>query len=360
MKEKINTLQFSSTFLLCILSSTIGLSLYTTIKIASIDTYISIAIGSVMGIIPLFIFLYIFNYEKDLPIYQKTVYIFGKFWGNMINIITTLLYFIIGMTVLFNLSNFIVSQYLSNTPLLLILIVFGITILHAINKGFETITRVSSIFVVIAVFFFLFSFIYLFKEFKFDNLKPILEFGIQKPILGGFVNMLIFLAPIYTLLIFPKNNIVDKEKINKYISFSYIIGFIILFLVSFLSIGILGKYLINLYQYPGYISLKRISLFKFVDRIENFLSIHWILCSFINLSMIFYYIKCNITKEKNSKIINLILCLLAIIISYKAFDNNTNFNYYTYKIYPYILGALFTMYLIIYIGDIIKKKKNNI
>ncbi len=360
MKEKINALQFSSSFLLCILSSTIGLSLYTTIKIASIDTYISVAIGSVLGIIPLLLFLYIFNYESDLPIYKKTVHIFGKVVGNIINVIIVLLYFVVGMTVLFNLSNFIVSQYLAETPLTLIISVFGLIIFYAINKGFETLTRVSSIFVVIVLFFFLFSFAYLFQEFNVDNLKPILEFGLKKPLLGGFVNTLIFLGPIYTLLIFPKNNIVDKEKINKYISISYLIGIVVIFLISFLSIGILGKYLIDLYQYPGYISLKRISLFGFIDRIENFLSIHWILSSFINLSMIFYYIKGNIKKEKNSKILNFILCLGAVIISYNVFHNNTNFNFYTYKIYPYILGALLSNYIIIFGGILFRKifKKN--
>ena len=155
MKEKINSLQFTNTFILCILSSSIGLSLYTTIKIAGHDSYIGVLIGAFLGLIPLLLFMYIFNYEKDLPLYEKTIYIFGKVFGNIINIITVLLYIIIGITVLFNLGNFIVSQYLSDTPLLLVISIFIIVVFHIVNKGFETITRVSSIFIINSRYIFL-------------------------------------------------------------------------------------------------------------------------------------------------------------------------------------------------------------
>ena len=111
MKEKINSLQFSSTYFLCIVSASIGLSLFTTIRIAGHDSYIGTLCGILLGLLPLLFFLYIFNYKKDLPLYEKTIYIFGKVFGSIINIIITLLYFIIGITVLFNLCNFIVAFF---------------------------------------------------------------------------------------------------------------------------------------------------------------------------------------------------------------------------------------------------------
>lgn len=356
MKEKINSLQFVSTYILCIISSSIGLSLFTTIKLAGHNSYIGTLLGIFMGLLPLFLFLYIFNYQKDLPLYEKTIYIYGKVLGNILNTIITLLYIVIAITVLFNLSNFIVSQYLADTPLLLVLSVFILVVYHILNKGIETITRVSSISIVIVLFLFLFSFIYLSQEFELDNLKPILEHGLKNPILGGFINMLIALSPMYTLLIIPKNNLVDKEKITKYICIGYIISGFIVFSVSILSNGILGRYLIELYQYPGYTSLKKISLFGFIDRIENFISLHWILSSFINLSMILYFIKTNIKRKENSKILNLLISIIIIIIlSYKIFNNNTMFNNYSYKIYPYFCGALITIFLIITLTIFIKK-----
>lgn len=359
MKEKINSIQLVSAFILMIVSSSIGLSLYTTIRVASIDSYICVLVGSLLGIIPFIIFLYIFNYEKDKPLHEKINLVFGKVVGTILNALITIIYFIIGITVIFNLSNFVVSQYLADTPLLLILLTIGLVIYHALNKGIETITRASSIFILIVLFLFTFSFAYLIREMNLDNLKPILEFGIQKPLWGAFLNMLITLAPIFSILIIPKDNLVDKEKFTKYGIVGYLISAIIIFLVSFMSNAILGKYLTKLYQYPGYISLKRISLFGFIDRIENFLSFHWILGSFINLAIILYFLKGNIKRGKNSKIVNLILCLATIFISYKIFYNNTVFNNYTYHIYPYILMILFSIFIILAIGIFIKKKIKN-
>jgi len=356
MKEKLNSLQFASTYILCLVSSSIGLSLYTTIKIAGHDSYIGTLMGIFMGIIPLFLFLYIFNYEKDLPLYEKTIYIFGKVIGNIINIVITLLYFVIGTTVLFNLGNFIVSQYLADTPLLLVMSVFIFVVFHILNKGIETITRVSSISLVIVLVLFVFSFINLFREFQLDNLKPILEFGIKNPFIGGFINMLIALSPMYTLLIIPKNSLVDKEKVNKYVIGGYFISGAVVFLVSFLSNGVLGKYLIELYQYPGYISLKKISLFGFIDRIENFISLHWILSTFINLAMIVYFVKTNIKRKDNSKFLNFIICALLALVSYRVFDNNTVFNNYTYKTYPYFLGTLMIIFFVVTMGIFVKKR----
>ena len=355
MKEKINSLQFVNTYILCIISASIGLSLFTTIKIAGHNSYIGTLLGIFMGLIPLFFFLYIFNYKKDLSLYEKTIYIFGRILGNIINILITLLFVVIAISVLFNLSNFIVSQYLADTPLLLVMSVFMIVVYHILNKGIETITRVSSISIVIVLFLFLFSFIYLSQEFQLDNLKPILEHGLKNPILGGFINMLIALSPMYTLLIIPKNNLVDKEKVTKYICIGYLLSGFIVFSVSILSNGILGRYLIELYQYPGYTSLKKISLFGFIDRIENFISLHWILSSFINISMILYFIKTNIKRKENSKILNLLLCTIVVVLSYKIFNNNTMFNNYSYKIYPYFCGTLMIIFLIITVSIFIKK-----
>ncbi len=218
MKEKINSIQLASIFTLLIFSSSIGISLYTTIKIASIDSYISVFLGGLLGIIPLLLVLYIFNYDIDKPIYEKNKTIFGHFLGNIINIIILLLYLIVAATILFNTSNFIVSQYLSDTPLILIMIILMLIILYTINKGIETISRTSAIFVIITLFFFLFGICGTLSEIKIENLKPFLEFGIEKPLIGSFVNMLMSTAPIYTILIIPKNNLCDNKKTAKSIA----------------------------------------------------------------------------------------------------------------------------------------------
>ena len=354
MKEKINNIEFSSTLFLILFSCTLGIAPYITIKIAGIDSYIGSIIGSIIGLIPLFIFIYIFNYEIDKPIYQKTKIIFGNTLGTIINIFLTILYFILAITILFNTSNFIISQYLTDTPIKLVIIILSLTAYHTSNKGITTISKISLIYTLIIIILFIMATIGLIPEIELDNLKPVLEYGIKNPIIAGMTYSLVLTIPISSLLIIPKKEIENYYKTTKYIIITYLVTTIMIIFMSLVACACLGRYLISMYQYPVYITLKKISIFGFIDRIENFLSIEWILSTFVAFTLPIINIQSNINK-KNNKIINL------IIITIILFKNNNIFNHYLDSIYPYILLFILIIYIIIFITIIIKKgiKKKN-
>lgn len=343
MKEKINNIEFSSTLFLILFSCTLGIAPYITIKIAGIDSYIGSIIGSIIGLIPLFIFIYIFNYEIDKPIYQKTKIIFGNTLGTIINIFLTILYFILAITILFNTSNFIISQYLTDTPIKLVIIILSLTAYHTSNKGITTISKISLIYTLIIIILFIMATIGLIPEIELDNLKPVLEYGIKNPIIAGMTYSLVLTIPISSLLII-----------------TYLVTTIMIIFMSLVACACLGRYLISMYQYPVYITLKKISIFGFIDRIENFLSIEWILSTFVAFTLPIINIQSNINK-KNNKIINLIIIIIIIIATMILFKNNTSFNHYLDSIYPYILLIILIIYIIIFITIIIKKgiKKKN-
>lgn len=356
MKERTTNLQLSSILFLGIFASTIGISPYTSIKIASLDSYISVIIGFIIGMIPFFIFLYIFNYKKTLDINTKNRLILGKL-GIIFSILLTTLYFIVGMTTVFNISNFIISQYLTDTPLILIIIVIVFTSGYIASKGIKTISKTSFIYFILVIMLFIICILGILPEIKLDNLKPFLEYGLKKPFIAGIMNALFYTTPIYPLLIIPKDDIKDNEKTSKILLLFYFILMVITFSIAIVSSAVLGKYLLNFFQYPGYITLKRISLFKFIDRIENFLSLQWIIANFTYISLIIFYINNTIFK-KNKKIFITVISILLIIGTYLIFENNTIFNNYLTNIYPYILLAIFILYIIIFIGAFIRKKFN--
>ena len=363
MKEKINNLELSSTIFLILFSCTIGIAPYITIEIAGINSYIGILIGTIIGLIPLLMFIYISNYEIDKPLYIKTKIIFGKVLGTIINIILIILYLILATTILFNTSNFIISQYLTDTPIILVTIIFALTGYHAINKGINTITKTSLIYTIIIIVLFILATIGLIPEIELDNLKPILEYGINKPFIAGLTYSLILTIPISSLMLIPKNNIDNYHKTTKYIIITYLITSIMIFFMAIVTSTCLGRYLLIQYRYPVYMTLKRISIFGFIDRIENFLSIVWILSSFIAYTIPLCYIKDTITNKNNNKIINILIIIITIILSITIFKNNTSFNHYLDSTYPYILLITLIIYIIIFIIIIIKKvlkRKNRI
>lgn len=339
-------------------SSTLGIAPYITIKLSGIDSYISTILGAIIGLIPVLIFIYIFNYQIDKPIYQKTKIIFGKTIGTIINIILLIIYFILATTTLFNISNFIISQYLTNTPILLVIIIFTLTAYHTLNKGITTISKISLLYIVIILTLYILATIGLIPEIKLDNLKPVLEYGLKNPLISSTIYTLVLTLPICGLLVIPKKQIENTTKTTKYIIITYIITSIMITFMSLVASSSLGKYLLSMYQYPVYTTLKKISIFGFIDRIENFLSIQWILSIFITFTIQIVNIQSNINK-KNNKIINLIIITIIIITSILLFKNNTSFNYYISNTYPYILLILLIIYIIIFITIIIKKSIKN-
>ena len=212
MKEKINNLDISSILFLQLFSCSLGIAPYITIKITGIDAYISIIIGTIIGIIPILILIYIFNYEIDKPIHIKTKIIYGKTLGTIINIILTIIYIILTLTMLFNTSNFIISQYLTNTSITLVTLILGITIYHTVSKGITTISKISIIYTIIILSLLILGIIGIIPEIKPDNLKPILENGIKPPFLAALVYTLLLTSPAYSFLIIPKSIIENNKK----------------------------------------------------------------------------------------------------------------------------------------------------
>ena len=352
--DNLTSLNFACLLAFPILSLFSGIGTYNIIKIANVDSYISVIFSYLIGFLCLLLFLYIFNYKKELNIIEKNKLLFGNILGTIINYIIGILFFTIGVILIYNISNFAISQFLAETPLLIFMLVIGFILIYNVNLGIENISRVSIIFFGIIFLLTIISTTGILKEFKTSNLLPILEYGIIPPLKGGITLTLTNVIPIFILLIIEKNKITSPNKLNKYLLFFYTIAFIFIFLTTTLTIGTLGINLSKLYQYPEYTVLKKISILNFIERIENFIYVKWILSSFISLSLIIYYTK-NTIKEKSNKLLPTIITILLIITSLTIFKNNTIFYQITYNIFPIICLLLFLIYIIIGINILIRK-----
>ncbi len=354
-KDKINCLQFGSMMSMLLMASFVGIGMFSIIKSAGVDAYLSIIIAALVGILILLTFFIIFDYEPSLSVKDKINKIFGIPFGFILNLLLILVVFTMGISAMFNLTNFITSQFLKETPPWVIGFCFSILIVIVNIKGIETLSRTCLILYCICLFLFVMTLIGLIPQFEFSNLKPFLEYGLKKPLVGAGYNLLFNLLPIYLFLIIPKDKLVDKGKYRKYLWIFYAISVIVKFLLVVITIGVLGINLASIYQYPEYIVLKRINMFNFLDRIENFITIQWLFGLFFNLSFVVYYISNTLKTDNKSKILPFFITGIILIGSVILFKNNTIFNDYTYTKVPYIRLVLLFIYTLLFIGIIIKK-----
>lgn len=357
-KDKINCLQFASMLSMLLVASFLGIGMFSVIKASGVDAYISIVIAAIAGVFILLSFFVIHDYEPELNVSQKFKNIFGKPFGTILNYLCLALILFMGISAMFNLTTFITSQFLKSTPPYLIGLCFAFLVILVNIKGIETLSRTCLVLFILCVILFLISIVGLFPEFDMANLKPCLEYGLKKPLVGALYNFLFNLMPIYLLLIIPKNNLVKPEKYRKYMWIFYILSFLIKFILVVITLGVLGIHLASIYQYPEYMVLKRIQIFTFIDRIENVITIQWLFGLFFNISFVVYYIANSIKPAHKSKWLPIIITTIIFIGSNYLFKNNTEFNDFTYSKVPYMRAILLFIYILLFIGVLIKKKFN--
>ena len=357
--KKISYIELSSIFLTIIITFNCGINLYILKQDTGVNSWIAIILSYIIGLIPLAITLYIANYHKELNLFEKNKHLFGDIFGEIINIFISIILFIVALTILYNITSFITTQFLYRTPIIITATLLLILSIYCSIKEINVIAHISIILIIINLIMFILSNLSLISNIKLDNLLPILKINNFNLLLSSIKITIINILPIITILIIPKDKITNDQKYNKWLIISYIIGFIITLITIINTISVLGIYLTNTYEYSEYIVLKKVKLFGFLERTENIISMSFITHSYIYLTLIIYTIAKNIKPLNNRtfKIANIIISIFLIIAIKLVFTNITVFNNFTSKTFIYIISLLIIIYIIIFLKIAFNKKK---
>lgn len=313
----------------------IGISSVSLVTLTHQDSWISILIAFIIGFIPILLFYKIASIKEELNILEKIDYSFPKL-GKYLKFILGLAVFCLILLNFWNLTNLVVSQFLSRTPTLVISISLIIPIIYLISQNNLVISRTSLILFFLTAMFWLLSATGLISKFQFNNLMPVLEYN---PLKGVIPYISYNILPIFILLIFP----------NKYIKKSLFTGYVIasssIFIVMILMIAILGINLVTIIQYPEFHILKLVFEGFLTYRLENMLATQWIFDILIFTSIGLKF--CN--ESFNLKRIY-IFPIILIFINSILFKNNTIANELVTYCFPYIIPIFFFIIpLIIYL-----------
>lgn len=316
-------------------------------------------IGFILGLIPLYIIIYLNNKSNNKSIFTYNKNNF-KTLGNIINILYILLFLFLLFTLSYTIINFTINQLLVRNSYYIVAFIYSSLIALAVCKGKEIICRASLILYFLLIISVIFGFIMLIPEITLDNILPIISTNYKT-----IINLSITI-PAYSVLLFisilclKKSDIVDKEKLNKRIIQSYLTGSLIVLLFYFFIIEVYGIELASIYIYPEYYLFKKINLFNFIQRVENIMATSFYISSFSGICFIIYFIKIYLKetfKIKNKNKINISIFILTISIS---FISIFIFTHYKMQIlilkFPYIFGSIFIVLIINFLLSIIKRE----
>lgn len=344
MNETLTKGQFAILSIFLSTSLFLGATVYGVIHIAYQDAWLSMIISYLVGFIPLFIYYKLLNHNPKYNIIELLNNKFKNF-GKIISGIFIVFMIIHTSLMLWNTSNFINSQYLYQTPILMISILFMIGIIYIVETGITGIGKTGIIIAIMSTVLAIITTIALTPEVELDNLKPMFESGTFNIIKASFISLVYNVLPIFALLIVPKNNINNNKKLAKTFIISYSLVFLFMFIVIFYLITVLGVDLANLYQYPEYHILRLVNVANFFQRVESIISFIWILNSIMGISICLYFCKkATIQTIKNKKfntLITIIISIIVILITKYAFSNNTVAENFFTNTYPFIITIMF-------------------
>ncbi len=361
MTSKIKNLEINLLIWFIMSSGMLGIFFNTAIASANVDAWMSPLIGMIFGIVPVIVILKLINHDENLNINLLLEKKWGKF-GKIVSILIALFVSTFVMLNFYNLTNFISSDYLYNTPRLFISILFIIPIIYVLSFNVIIISRTTMIFGIISIILFSFAVAGVSTQIVPNNIFPILKDGIIPPIIAGLYYVCYIVFPLFLLTIIPKKLIRNNNKYNKRFIITYIISCLSLCLMTYLVISSYGIELSLLYQYPEYNILKRISILSLFDRIESIISLVLVLFIYTACVMGCFYIKqtyfdvFKLENNKKNNTIILVLIIIVLIFGTTIFPNNTIGNVIIINIYHILLTIFF--FIIPLILVFFTKKKN--
>lgn len=294
------------------------------------DTCIAFLLGTLLGIIVLYIICNLSSSKKDSPLFKIIYFIYILF-----NILILLVV----------LSNFLSSYFLFYTPSIISCLPFIILASMLASKKIKGIYNVAFILLFFSLFIITIKTLLLTNEFDYSNVLPYFSVSTSKIFKASILYAFISCSP---LLIFINEDMDFKYSLKYYLLASFT-NIIVALTITF----ILGE-MVNVYSYPEYTILRRIRFFNFIENIENFICINWFFDLFISLSVFISKLKDTLNIKGN--IIPFLISFSILYIVYTFFSNNFYNTITLYNIFPYICGAFIGVFVIFYSIKFIRQK----
>ena len=355
--KKITSLEYNTLLWFLTRATFIEITAEILLNSAHQDSWISILIAIIIGIIPFSLYSYLKNKYPDKNIIQINKEKLGKF-GTFLNLILIAATFIFAICSYWIIVHFIDSQYLYRTSTTIIIIILILPVIYTITKNFHVFSKVSLIMFYISLIFIIIILSGLIGNVNVDNIKPILNNNPNNILYGSFCFIGFNIMPLFLLNIIPKNNIKNYSPKKSFIF--YLISGLSLLNVMFLTISIFGIHLSELYNYPSFHLLKRVSVLDIIDRVESILSLEWFLALFVQIMMSLFFIKEALKeifqiKEKTNNIIMIIVCLIITILTSIIFTTKgTEIAYFKHKLIYILYIAFFIIPLITFFKSLKK------
>lgn len=309
-----------------------------------------VALGA--GLLVVWVYNALAKRFQDRTFLEFCEHTLGKWPGRILCLLLVLHFFLLSSLVLRDMGDFISSEFLPNTPIEAVLLIYLPVVLYGVRLGIESIAQTAELLFPLFLVLFVILLVLISPHGEFDNMLPILENG-MKPIarsawvFWGFP----FLELVCFLMYVP--TVQNKKKLPQAFTLGTLGGGLCLTLITFLCVLVLGPTLTVRSSFSSYTLAKKINIGDFLTRIEEIMTLIWLLSLYFKLVLNFYATASGLSqllKIKDERVLLVPLALLAYFVCVIEIPNSTYFYAFTTKTYTfYVLpyGLLFPLLLLL-------------
>ncbi len=292
--------------------------------VAGPDSWISIIIAAVFGLLVVWINIILAELHPGKTILEVIQIVLGKWLGGIMAVCFVLITFITGTQVIWYVGDFFTTMFMTGISSYYINILFIAVLAISLLYGVEAMFRATEIFFLLGFPLMTLSLIMLFPQVKADNLLPIMENGIGPAIKGVLPILSFTVLPIILLnMVFP-TNIVNFKQAKKAIFAGYFLGVIESAFVIMFCILVFGSTVTANIRFPLFTVTKEINVGTIFSRVEALIVFVWIVTNFIStFAFLYASIKglSQLLKLKDYKTLVLPFCLIVAVYSGFIYDN---------------------------------------
>lgn len=304
---------------------------------AGSDAWIAvlIALFCTLPILWIYVRLCLISKGKDLfDIYIDT---FGKVFGRIIGLLYIWFTFHLGALIIRDFGEFPITVSMPETPM--IVFMGGITFfsIWAVKEGIEVLGRWASFFLIFSLIFLLMIMFMLIPEMDLDNMEPILYKGIKPVLRGSFAT---FSFPFAEIIVFPLSifSLRSKKSFYKVYIKGLFLGGSILVIAVLTQVLVLGEYIYSTTYFPGRESISKIHIGNFIQRMEIIGFVLLFIPSFVKLCICLLATSHGMAKIfhlKDNHLIVVPIGLCMLNVSYFLYDNLMAFTKWSSEVWPY-------------------------
>ncbi|MEW9699854.1 GerAB/ArcD/ProY family transporter [Paenibacillus sp. SI8] len=254
------------------------------------DSWLTMLAAASVGLVLLFMYLFIQSRAPDHDLIGLLRICFGKLFGSFMGGCFIIYFAYESMRNLRDFGEITTVTLLSQTPQFVIMLIVILLALYAIAMGIETFCRVVEILtpIVICSYTILVILILSSKLISFDRIRPVLENGIVPVLKAAFPDIVSFPFGQMVIFLMMWHLLHDKQRVKRFSIVAYISVALFLTMMNMMDVMVLGPTLIGNSTLPFLQTVQLIQVGEVLERLDVLVTLLLFLGLFVKMTAFYW------------------------------------------------------------------------